>query len=267
MLAAVNVNPTGWYTSPAVLTALRKVLKSATAGSDYIATAGRIGDLPASASNAAPVDTAILGDFSQVLLGQWGAVEILVNPFAEAPYRRGGVLVRAFSTVDVQFATSRRLSSRRIRNGRAGAEIRSGQSGGSPAYRAGGSLRFGNEDWRVPGAHCSRGFPQNPRGESRHPGLERSRPGQGIGPDQIGHVAIGGDRARPPVPVAAARYNYRERPAGACTTRRPWRRELRLSCGQGFVGRRAAYVARSRAARGFDCAELACVSRYNRRAA
>ena len=101
MLAAVNVNPTGWYTSPAVLTALRKVLKSATAGSDYIATAGRIGDLPASASNAAPVDTAILGDFSQVLLGQWGAVEILVNPFAEAPYRRGGVLVRAFSTVDV----------------------------------------------------------------------------------------------------------------------------------------------------------------------
>src|SRR3546814_8958782 len=72
------------------------------------------------------------------------------------------------------------------------------------------------------------------------------------------------DLARPPVPVAAARYNYRERPAGACTTRRPWRRELRLSCGQGFVGRRAAYVARSRAARGFDCAELACVSRYNR---
>src|SRR3546814_20937198 len=108
MLAAVNVNPTGWYTSPAVLTALRKVLKSATAGSDYIATAGRIGDLPASASNAAPVDTAILGDFSQVLLGQWGAVEILVNPFAEAPYRRGGVLVRAFRPVDVAVRQARK---------------------------------------------------------------------------------------------------------------------------------------------------------------
>lgn len=101
MLAAVNVNPTGWYTSPEVMTALRKILKAPTAGSDYIATAGRIGDLPAASSNAAPASTAILGDFSQVLLGQWGAVEILVNPYAEVPYRRGGVLVRAFSTIDV----------------------------------------------------------------------------------------------------------------------------------------------------------------------
>ena len=101
LLAAVNVNPTGWYTSPAVLTGLRKILKAPTAGSGYIAERGRIGDLPAASSNAAPTDVAILGDWSQVLLGQWGAVEILVNPFAEAPYRRGGVLVRAFSTVDV----------------------------------------------------------------------------------------------------------------------------------------------------------------------
>lgn len=101
MLAAVNVNPSGWYTSPAVMTALRGTLKAASAGSEYIAGRGTIGDLPAASSNAAPADTAILGDWSQVLLGQWGAVEILVNPFAEGPYRRGGVLVRAFSTVDV----------------------------------------------------------------------------------------------------------------------------------------------------------------------
>ena len=101
LLAAVNVDPTGWYTSPAVMTALRGTLKAASAGSEYIAGRGTIGDLPAASSNAAPADTAILGDWSQVLLGQWGAVEILVNPFAEAPYRRGGVLVRAFSTVDV----------------------------------------------------------------------------------------------------------------------------------------------------------------------
>ncbi|MEN1957219.1 phage major capsid protein [Luteimonas changyuni] len=101
MLAALNVNPSGWYTSPGVLTALRGVLKAASAGSDYIATAKTIGELPVASSNAAPADTAILGDWSQVILGQWGAVEILVNPFAEAPYRRGGVLVRAFATVDV----------------------------------------------------------------------------------------------------------------------------------------------------------------------
>lgn len=103
MLAGVNVIPTGWYTSPDVLTALRKILKAPAAGSDFIATASSIGDLPAAASNAAPANTAILGDWSQVLLGQWGAVELLVNPYAEVPYRRGGVLVRAFSTIDVAF--------------------------------------------------------------------------------------------------------------------------------------------------------------------
>jgi HK97 family phage major capsid protein len=101
MLAAINVNPTGWYTSPGVLTGLRGILKASTAGSDYIATARTIGELPVASTNAAPADTAILGDWTQVLLGQWGAVEILVNPFAEAPYRRGGVLVRAMAAVDV----------------------------------------------------------------------------------------------------------------------------------------------------------------------
>lgn len=100
-LAALNVSPSGWYTSPSVLAALRGTLKATTAGSDYIANGGRIGDLPVASSNAAPSATAILGDWSQVLLGQWGAVELLVNPYAEAPYRRGGVLVRAFATVDV----------------------------------------------------------------------------------------------------------------------------------------------------------------------
>ncbi|KHL57074.1 phage major capsid protein [Xanthomonas cannabis] len=101
LLAAINVNPTGWYTSPDVLSALRGILKAPTAGSDYIATASRIGELAVAVSNASPANTAILGDWSQVLLGQWGAVEILVNPYAETPYRRGGVLVRAMATVDV----------------------------------------------------------------------------------------------------------------------------------------------------------------------
>ena len=100
MLAAENITPTGWYTSPAVMSALRGTLKEAGLPG-YIAGRGTIGDLSAASSNAAPADTAILGDWSQVLLGQWGAVELLVNPFAEVPYRRGGVLVRAFSTVDV----------------------------------------------------------------------------------------------------------------------------------------------------------------------
>ncbi len=99
-LAAVNVAPSGWYTSPAALTPLRSILKDDVAGSGYLATGTTIGELPVASSNAAPAGVAILGDWSQILLGQWGAVELLVNPFGDA-YRRGGVLVRAMASVDV----------------------------------------------------------------------------------------------------------------------------------------------------------------------
>lgn len=102
LLRAVNVTPSGWYTTTAVQTSLRSVLKSNVAGAEYIAELDSIGDLPSASSNAAPAGKAILGDWSQVLVGQWGAVELLVNPFADGPYQRGGVLVRAFATVDVQ---------------------------------------------------------------------------------------------------------------------------------------------------------------------
>ena len=100
-LRGQNVTPSGWYTTTAVQTGLRKILKNASAGSDYLATATTIGDLPSASSNAAPANRAILGDFSQVLVGQWDAVELLTNAYAEGPYRRGGVLVRAMATVDV----------------------------------------------------------------------------------------------------------------------------------------------------------------------
>ena len=46
-------------------------------------------------------NVAILGDWSQVMLGIWSEIDILVNPFAETPYKKGNVLVRAMSTVDI----------------------------------------------------------------------------------------------------------------------------------------------------------------------
>lgn len=99
-LNALNINPTAWYTTPGVMSSLRGTLKEAGLPG-YVAQGGRIGDLPAYSSNAAPAATAVLGDWSQIILGQWGAVEILANPYAEGPYRRGGVLTRAMLTCDV----------------------------------------------------------------------------------------------------------------------------------------------------------------------
>lgn len=41
------------------------------------------------------------GDFSQVLLGEWGVLEILPNPYDSTAYKQGGVLIRAMQSVDV----------------------------------------------------------------------------------------------------------------------------------------------------------------------
>jgi hypothetical protein len=43
----------------------------------------------------------ILGDFSQVMLGVWSELDVLVNPFDSMAYARGGVLVRAMATCDI----------------------------------------------------------------------------------------------------------------------------------------------------------------------
>jgi HK97 family phage major capsid protein len=101
-LSGANVTPNGWLASTAGMTTLRGTLKEAGLPG-YIATADKIGDLPAAATNQLAGNFAVLGDWTQILLGQWGdAVEITVNPYAEGPFRRGAVLVRAWSTIDVQ---------------------------------------------------------------------------------------------------------------------------------------------------------------------
>jgi HK97 family phage major capsid protein len=50
-------------------------------------------------STSVPAGTAIFGDFSQVVLGEWDGLEILANPFAD--FSRGLISVRAFAAVDV----------------------------------------------------------------------------------------------------------------------------------------------------------------------
>lgn len=69
---------------------------------------GRVGGIPAYFSNQVPEKTGtpntnrvLAGDWSQVMLGIWSELDILVNPYSETAYTKGNVLVRAMSTVDV----------------------------------------------------------------------------------------------------------------------------------------------------------------------
>lgn len=42
----------------------------------------------------------VYGDWSDLLIGIWSQLDILVNPFAETAYSKGNVLVRAMATID-----------------------------------------------------------------------------------------------------------------------------------------------------------------------
>ncbi len=105
-LEIANAEAANWLTSPQVKTKLASTLK-ATGIAGYLMEAGKMADLPVHVTNQVPVVTGtpdtgqlIVGDWSQVLLGIWSELDILVNPFDSTAYARGGVLVRAMATVD-----------------------------------------------------------------------------------------------------------------------------------------------------------------------
>lgn len=60
---------------------------------------GEIEGFRAMASNQVPASTLIFGDWSHVLIGEWGNLEIVVNPYAN--FQAGILGVRAFYSMDV----------------------------------------------------------------------------------------------------------------------------------------------------------------------
>lgn len=106
-----NADATSWLLNPNAAAKLAGTEKSTGTGIYLMGDDGKIGGVPAYVTNQvgdvldeddeATARIAILGDWSQVLLGVWSEIDILVNPFESTAYRRGGVLIRAMSTVDV----------------------------------------------------------------------------------------------------------------------------------------------------------------------
>lgn len=105
-IAQANVENPAWLMNARVAAKFEAQEKSAGSGIYLLGDDARIASIGANVSENVPnvsgtAGRAILGDFSQVMLGIWSEVDLLVNPFAETAYRRGGVLVRAMCTVDV----------------------------------------------------------------------------------------------------------------------------------------------------------------------
>ncbi len=96
----VEISNGRWLTTAAIRTALAAAEKVTGSGSGFLYDNGLMAGLSLAASKSVPTGKLILGDFSQVMLGVWSEVDILVNPYAEPAYSRGGVQVRAMATVD-----------------------------------------------------------------------------------------------------------------------------------------------------------------------
>jgi len=106
-LDLVNAPAANIVASVKVRAKVASTLKT-TGVSGYIYENGRIGDLPTYFSNQVPEKTGtpntgrlIAGDWSQVLLGIWSEIDLLVNPYESTAFTKGNVQVRAMSTVDV----------------------------------------------------------------------------------------------------------------------------------------------------------------------
>jgi HK97 family phage major capsid protein len=104
-LALVNASPNAWVTHPSVATVLRGTLKD-TGLPGYLMENGQLAGLPVAVTNqisaaAANDGRMIVGDFSQIVIGQWGSVDILANPYETTAYTKGEVLIRILSTMDM----------------------------------------------------------------------------------------------------------------------------------------------------------------------
>ena len=106
-LALKNIIPNAWLTHPKVATILRKTLREAGLPG-YLLDNGQLAGVPVAVTNqlaekagSPATGRMILGDFSEMIVGTWGSVDILTNQFAEGPYSRGAVQVRILTTMDM----------------------------------------------------------------------------------------------------------------------------------------------------------------------
>jgi HK97 family phage major capsid protein len=92
----------GWATTPAVAQLLAN--RQMFSGSSFPIwqgplRAGQINGNAAMSSQQIPSATLILGDWSQMVIADWGQLEIEVNPYAN--FQAGLIAVRAIATVDI----------------------------------------------------------------------------------------------------------------------------------------------------------------------
>lgn len=103
-----------WLTNPIMVSKLRRTLKTTTdTSSNFLMTEpNQLAGYPLASTQNLPSDgtvvsgggtlsSLIFGDWSQLVVGFWSEMDILINPYAETAYAKGNVQIRAMATADV----------------------------------------------------------------------------------------------------------------------------------------------------------------------
>ena len=106
-LALKNITPSHWLASTETATVLRKTLREAGLPG-YLLDNGQLGGIPVAVTNqlvkkagTPATGRMIVGDFSEMIVGTWGSVDLLTNQYAAGPYSRGAIQVRILTTCDM----------------------------------------------------------------------------------------------------------------------------------------------------------------------
>jgi len=115
-VANADAGSLAWATNAKVVRKLRSTLKvSGDAGAGFIMeNPTSLAGYPAAVSNNIPSNlesasspstndnsALIFGNWRDLLVGYWSAIEILVNPYETTAYSKGNVKVRALLTADI----------------------------------------------------------------------------------------------------------------------------------------------------------------------
>lgn len=104
--ANADIGPMGWAMAPDAVRILRSSERD-DGGNMLMEEPGQLAGYPVAVStiltteDTAATSVVIFGAWSQLLVGYWSGVDILVNPYESTAYMRGRVLVRIMRDVDV----------------------------------------------------------------------------------------------------------------------------------------------------------------------
>lgn len=102
--ATANCAPNAALVNPKVATLLQSTLREAGLPG-YLMEGGKVNGLTTHTTNqldnvSAAAGRLLLGDFTQLVIGEWGSTEILANPYASGYYEKGDVQLRILHTMD-----------------------------------------------------------------------------------------------------------------------------------------------------------------------